>query len=122
MSNSSWFRPDLNSQEGAKSACRAAMWCAVFVASITAVVAIIAIAGVKGMPLPIDGSALFDAAIFAGIAFGLSRCSRFAAVAGFVLFLFERIYMIAKAGFLMGGGILGVILLIAFFNGMRGAF
>ena len=30
--------------------------------------------------------------------------------------------MIAKAGFLMGGGILGIVLALAFFNGMRGTF
>ena len=122
MSKISWYSPDFNTEDGAKAACRTAMWCAVFVAGITTVVAIIAIAGVKGIPLPIDGSALIDAALFAGIAFGLSRFSRFAGVAGFALFLFERLYMIAKAGFLMGGGILGIVLAIAFFNGMRGSF
>ena len=122
MNKGSWFWPDLDTEDGAKSACRAAMWCAVFVAGITTIVALIAIAGVKGLPLPIDGSALIDAALFAGIAFGLSRYSRFAGVAGFALFLIERLYMIAKAGFLMGGGILGIVLALAFFNGMRGTF
>ena len=122
MNKNSWFWPDVTTPDGAKGACRAAMWCAVFVAGITTVVALIAIAGIKGIPIPVDGSALLDAAIFGVIAFGLSRCSRIAGVAGFVLFLYERVYMIAKSGFLMGGGILGVVLLIAFFHGMRGAF
>lgn len=122
MNKSNWFWPDVSNVDEAKKACRSAMWCAVFVASLTTIVALIAISGFKGMPLPVDGSALLDAAIFAGIAFGLSRYSRVAGVAGFVLFLFERLYAISKAGFLMGGGILGIVLLLAFLNGMRGAF
>ncbi|HWZ98868.1 MAG TPA: hypothetical protein VN025_14015 [Candidatus Dormibacteraeota bacterium] len=120
MNKSSWFWPDVSAQDGAKNACRGAMWCAILVAGLTTVVALLALSGVKS--LPIDGSALIDAAIFGGIAFGLSRCSRFAGVAGFALFLFERIYLIAKVGFFMGGGILGIVLLLGFFNGMRGAF
>jgi hypothetical protein len=122
MNKTSWYSPDLSTPDGAKAACRTAMWCAIVVACLTTVVALIALSGFKGIPLPVDGSALIDAAIFGGIAFGLSRCSRIAGVAGFALFLLERIYMIAKAGFLMGGGILGIVLAIAFFNGMRGAF
>jgi len=78
--------------------------------------------GTKLGNLPVDGSALFDAALFAGIAFGLSRFSRFAGVAGFVLFLFERIYMIAKGGPGAGGLFMGIFLLLGFLNGMRGAF
>jgi hypothetical protein len=117
--NTSWYWPDVSSLDGAKGACRSGMWCAIVVAGITTLFALLAIAGVK--LFPIDGSALLDAALFGGIAFGLSRCSRFAGVAGFVLFLIERIYMIAKAGFVPGALIFGVVLLMGFFNGMRGA-
>jgi hypothetical protein len=98
------------------------MWCAVMVAGVTTLVSLLAIAGTKVGNLPVDGSALLDGAIFAGIAFGLSRCSRFAGVAGFVLFLFERIYMISKSGPAAGGLFLGVFLLLGFLHGMRGAF
>jgi len=122
MNNSSWFWPDVSNVDEAKKACRAARWCAVIVASVTSLFAFLAIAGAKFGNLPVDGSALFDAALFAGIAFGLSRFSRFAGVAGFALFLFERIYMIAKGGPGAGGLFLGVFLLLGFFNGMRGAF
>jgi hypothetical protein len=118
--NTSWYWPDVSGLDGAKGACRSGMWCAIVVAGITALFALVAIAGVK--LFPIDGSALLDAALFGGIAFGLSRCSRFAGVAGFVLFLIERIYMIAKVGFVPGALIFGVVLLMGFFNGMRGAF
>ena len=85
--NKSWYWPDVSGLDGAKSACRAGMWCAIIVAGITGLFAFLAIAGVKS--LPVDGSALFDAALFGGIAFGLSRRSRFAGVAGFALFLID---------------------------------
>lgn len=122
MNKSNWFWPDVTNLDEAKKACRSAMWCAIFVASVTTIVALIAISGVASMPLPVNGTALFDAGIFAGIAYGLSRCSRFAGVAGFVLFLFEKLYMLSKGGAAAGGLILGVFLLLGFLHGMRGAF
>jgi hypothetical protein len=122
MTNASWYWPNVTSMDEAKKACRVAMWCAVLVAGITTLVSILAMTGTKLGNIPVDGSALFDAALFAGIAFGLSRFSRFAGVAGFVLFLIERIYMIAKGGPGAGGLFLGVFLLLGFLHGMRGAF
>lgn len=122
MNNSSWFWPDVNNAEEAKKACRVAMWCAIFVAGVTTIFALVAMSGTKIGNLPIDGSALFDAALFAGIAFGLYRYSRFAGVAGFGLFLFERIYMISKSGPAAGGLFMGIFLLLGFLHGMRGAF
>jgi hypothetical protein len=122
MNNSSWFWPDVSNVEEAKKACRVAMWCAIFVASVTTLFSLLALAGTKIANLPIDASALFDAALFAGIAFGLSRYSRFAGVAGFALFLFERIYMISKSGPAAGGLFLGIFILLGFLHGMRGAF
>jgi len=70
----------------------------------------------------ISWSALLDAAIFGVIAFGLSRHSRIAAVAGFALFLGEKIYTAYVIGSILGIGVLGIIILFGFFNGMRGAF
>ena len=122
MNNSSWYWPDVSNVDEAKKACRVAMWCAVFVAGVTTLFAVLALSGAKIANLPIDGSALFDAALFAGIAFGLSRFSRFAGVAGFALFLFERIYMISKSGPAAGGLFMGIFILFGFLHGMRGAF
>src|SRR5215467_10126316 len=122
MTNSSWYWPDLSTAEGAKAACKTAMWCAIVVASVTALFSILAMAGTKLGNAPIDGSALFDAALFSGIAFGLSRCSRFSGVAGFFLLFLEKIYMIAKGGPAAGGLFFGVFLLLGFLNGMRGSF
>src|SRR5262249_6857821 len=98
MSNTSWLWPDVSGEDEAKKACRAAMWCAIIVAGVTALFSFLAMAGTKMNNVPVDGSALLDAAIFGVIAFGLSRYSRIAGVAGFALFLFERIYMLSKAG------------------------
>jgi len=122
MNNSSWYWPDVSNVDEAKKACRVAMWCAIVVASVTSLFSVLAMAGTRIGNLPIDGSALFDAALFAGIAFGLSRFSRFAGVAGFALFLLERIFMIAKGGPAAGGLFMGIFLLLGFLHGMRGAF
>lgn len=119
--NSNWFWPDVSNPEEAKKACKVAMWCAIFVAGVTTLFSLLAMAGTKMNNIPVDGSALIDAALFGGIAFGLSRYSRFAGVAGFALFLLERIYMISKAGVAGGGLFFGVFLLLGFLNGMRGA-
>lgn len=121
MNKSNWFWPDVSNADEAKKACHVAMWCAVFVAVVTTIVALLALSGNKMANMPIDGSALIDAAIFGGIAFGLYRCSRVAGVAGFALFLFERIYMISKAGPTGGGLFMGIFLLLGFLHGMRGA-
>lgn len=121
MNKSNWFWPDVSNPQEAKKACQVAMWCAIFVAGVTALFSFLAMAGTKMNNIPVDGSALIDAALFGAIAFGLSRCSRVAGVAGFVLFLFERIYMISKAGPAAGGLFLGVFLLLGFLHGMRGA-
>lgn len=122
MNKSNWFWPDVSNLDEAKKACRSAMWCAILVAGVTTLFSFLAIAGTKMNNVPVDGSALIDAALFAGIAYGLYRCSRFAGVAGFVLFLFERIYMISKGGPAASGLFLGIVLLLGFLNGMRGAF
>jgi hypothetical protein len=122
MNKSSWFWPDVSNVDEARKACRVAMWCAIIVAGITTLFSVLALTGTKIANLPIDGSALFDAALFAGIAYGLSRFSRFAGVAGFCLFLLERIYMIAKGGPAAAGLFMGIFLLLGFLHGMRGAF
>src|SRR5215469_14697283 len=120
--NSNWFWPDVSNPDEAKKACKVAMWCAIFVAGVTTLFSLLAMSGALKMNnIPVDGSALIDAALFACIAFGLSRYSRFAGVAGFVLFLIERIYMLSKAGPAAGGLFFGIFLLLGFLNGMRGA-
>ena len=80
--------------------------------------AALALAGTK--LFGIDASAFLDAAIFGGIAFGIKRKSRFAAVAGLCLYVLERIYMLQKDG--VAGIFTGIIFTLLFINAVRGAF
>ena len=120
MNNGSWYWPDVSDLDGAKDATKYGMWCAIIVAAITAGLSVLTIMGmgIRG----ISAYALVDAFVFAGIAYGLSRYSRFAAVAGFVLHLAEKIYAYAVTGSILGVGVLAVIVLFGLLNGMRGTF
>jgi len=120
MQNRNWFWPDVDDLNGAKQTARYGMWCAVFVAGATTFVVLLASFGI-----PILGtkpSALLDALIFGGIAFGLSRYSRFAAVAGFALFVYEKVYMFLKTGSFLSVGVLGILIALGFWNSIRGTF
>ena len=117
MANAFW--PDINDLESAKKACGAAAAGAFIVAVITGIVAAIAMAG--SSPIAgIDGSAFVDAAIFAILGFFLRRCSRTAAVITLVLFIIERIFMMAQGG-APAGLIVAIILIVYFIGGVRGA-
>jgi hypothetical protein len=120
MSSGSWYWPDVSDEDGAKDAMRLGMWCAIPVASVTGLFVVFSFFGIKLMG--ITPSALLDAVLFAAIAYGLSKYSRFAAVAGFVLFLIEKIYTFIVTGSILGVGALGVVMLIGLLNGVRGAF
>ena len=86
---------------------------ALFIAVVTGLAASFRVLGV-------DRTALLDAGLFALVAFGIFRVSRFAATFGLVLFVVERIVMLAMGQ--SAGGILGIFLLLAFSNSVRGAF
>jgi hypothetical protein len=120
MNSGSWYWPDVSDLDGAKDATRYGMWCALLVAGVTALFAVLSLFGVRLMG--ITPAALLDAALFGAIGFGLARYSRFAAVAGFLLYLLEKIYALATTGSILGVGALGVVMLFGFFNGIRGAF
>jgi hypothetical protein len=120
MNSGSWYWPDVSDLDGAKDATRFGMWCALLVGGVTALVAVLSLFGIRFMGT--TPAALLDAALFGAIGFGLSRYSRFAAVAGFLLFLVEKIYAFITTGSILGVGVLGVVILFGLFNGMRGAF
>ena len=105
--------PDIDDVEDARAASRMAMWASFLVAGVTVVVAI---AGALGLGL----SALADAAIFLALGFGISRVSRVAASLAFALFIVERVVLFSQTG--NTGGILGIVLLLCFGNGLRGTF
>ena len=120
MNRGSWFWPDVSDLDGAKDATRYGMWCAALVSGVTWLFAALSLLGVR--MTGITPAAIADAILFAGIAYGLYRFSRFAAVAGFVLFLIEKVFMFIKTGSILGVGVFGIIILFGFLNGMRGAF
>ena len=120
MNSGSWYWPDVSDLDGARDSTRYGMWCAIIVAALTAGLSVLTIMGM-GIRA-ISAYALIEAFAFAGIAYGLSRYSRFAAVAGFVLYLADKIYAYVATGSILGVGVLAVVVLFGFLNGMRGAF
>jgi len=120
VNNGSWYWPDVSDLDGAKDATRYGMWCAILVSAVTTLFVGLSFLGIRLMG--ISAGALLDAVLFAAIAYGLARFSRFAAVAGFVLFLAEKIYTAVTMGSILGIGALGVVILFGFLNGVRGVF
>ena len=120
MNSGSWIWPDVSTIDGAKDACRLAMWCATFVGGLTILFAILSVLGIR-----LFGTtpyAFVDAALLGAIAFGLYKYSRVAAVAGFALFLLEKVITFVQTGSILGVGAIGIVILIGFFNGIRGTF
>jgi len=113
-----WYWEDVNDLSGAEKAMQGGFWAALAVAIITSVFVALSFAGVN--LFGIGAAALLDAAIFAAIAFGIKRKSRFAAVAGLVLYIVERVYMMQRGG--RGGIIMGIFFTLLFINAVRGAF
>ncbi len=105
--------PDVDDVVSAKDASRQGMWAAIIVGGVTAILAPLGFLGV-------DAWALCDAVLFFSIAWGIYKVSRTAAVAGLLLFLLERIVMFTQTR--QTGGIVALVLLLAFGNGARGAF
>ena len=115
---SAWYWEDVTSVSGAEKAINGGFWAALIVAIITSLVASLSLAGVH--MFGIGASAFLDAALFAAIAFGIKRRSRFAAVAGLCLYVLERIYMLQRGG--ASGIVMGILFTLLFINAVRGAF
>jgi hypothetical protein len=94
---------------------------AVFVASVTAIFALLAIYFHKPI-FGIDGRALLDASLFAVIAFGIHKKSRVAAVGGLILYLVERVSTLAHGTATGTTGVMAVIFTLYFVHGVRGTF
>jgi hypothetical protein len=115
-----WW-PDVSNREGAEKAIQYGFWAASIVASITAIVAFLAIVFHKAI-LGIDGMGLIDGVLFAVVGFGINRKSRVAAIAGLGLYVVERVYMLKNGGATSGGGFMTAILALYFLHGVRGTF
>lgn len=119
MANKGWWWPEVETREGAEGAIKQAFWAAVIVAAMTALFAMLGALGVGfARGLGIDAWAFLDAALFAGIAFGLRKQSRVAAWAGLLLFGVEKIYLWSRNG--VHGLWLAVIIFLLFIGGVRG--
>lgn len=115
---SAWYWEDVTDVGGAEKAMNGGFWAALIVAIITSLVACLSFFGMR--LLGINGWAFLDAGIFAAIAVGIKRKSRFAAVAGLFLYVLERIYMLQRGG--TGGIVMGILFTLLFINAVRGAF
>jgi hypothetical protein len=113
--------PDVSDLPSAEKAIRCGFGAATLVASVTAVVALLALFLHKPI-LGIDGGGLVDAAAFAGIAFGICRRSRAAALAGFAMYLGEMTYIVAQGSDISRGAVMRVLLVLYFLHGVRGTF
>jgi hypothetical protein len=116
------FWPDVSTLPDVAWAVKQGVWAAGFVAVVTGIVALVALS-LHTAVLGLGASALVDSAIFAAVAYGIHKNSRFAAVSGLVIYLVERIYMFKAAG-VHGGGATAmvVILTLAFVTAIRGTF
>jgi len=114
-----WYWPELVDLASARQAVHRARGAALFVAGMTVLVALLALAGIELMK-GASAWALLDAALFFLIAWGLHRFSRTAAVAGLVLFVLERLAVMFQTR--ASGILLTVILILLFVHGVRGAF
>jgi hypothetical protein len=115
---SSWYWEDVSGVSGAEKAINGGFWAALFVAVVTSLFVGLSFAGIS--LLGIGPAALLDAGIFAVIAIGIKRKSRFAAVAGLILYIIERVYMFQRGG--TGGMVMGIVFTLLFLNAVRGAF
>lgn len=71
--------------------CNVGFGAAVFVASVTTIVVLASFSGVQAIPgAQVNVLVMIDALMFAAIAWGIRRHSRFAAIAGLALFVIEK--------------------------------
>lgn len=121
-SKSRWYWPQIHDVESARRAARQGRNVALLVATLTSCLALIGHTYAEfAEKTGFDAWAFLDAALFFVIAFGIGRLSRTAAIAGFLLFLLEKIVMWADDG-AANGWIVAVFILLAFLHSIRGTF
>ena len=115
-----WW-PDVSTLAGARSARMYGVWAALFSAVVTAIFATWSLVSEKPVLDFVDASAFVDVAIFAGVAFGIYKGSRFAAIAGLVVFVGEKVYQMAVSS--TGSGIfLALALTYCYVTAIRGTY
>jgi Zn-dependent protease len=115
-----WYWPTIEDESSAEQATKAAVGVSGFIAALTALLAVLSIFYHKPI-LGLDGLGLIDAAIFALIAWRISKLSRAWAVVGLLMYLLEVGYKLATnpSGAL---GVLTIIFILTYINAIRGAF
>jgi hypothetical protein len=116
-----WWWPDVSLVEAARKATIQGMWAAIFVAGVTGLFAAYALASGQKAAAYIDAWAFVDSVIFGAIAFGLYKESRFAAVAGLVIFIIEKIGQNLTAP-APSGIFVAVVIIICFTGAVRGTY
>ena len=118
-----WWWPDVTTIESATKATKQGMWAAVCVAVVTAIFATVAAnsGNIKYGADSISPWAFIDSAVFSVVAFGLYKNSRVAAVAGLVVFVFEKLDQITSAG-TVGNIFIAVIIALCFVGAVRGTY
>lgn len=115
-----WYWPTIEDESSAEHATKTAVGASGFIAAVTGVLAVLSI--IYHHPiLGLDGWGLVDAGIFALIAWRISKVSRAWAIVGLLMYLLEVGYKLATnpSGAL---GVLTIIFVLAYINGIRGAF
>ena len=117
-----WW-PNIEDQQGAKKAAHEGAGAAVFVMAVTLLFSVLAMFSVQILPGPkFSAWSLGDAGLFAIAAWRIYKMSRAWAVVGLLLFLYERVYAFYVRPTATAGIIVGLIVLLAFVNGVRGTF
>lgn len=117
-----WW-PDVSTPIAARSARMYGVWAALFSAIVTALLASWSLGSGKAALGFIDAWAFLDVAIFAAIAFGIYKESRFAAVSGLVIFLGEKLYQISITTITpMSGIVMAFILGMCYVAAIRGTY
>ncbi len=111
----------VDSIEGAKKATAQGYGIAYFVAILTGIIALIAMTTGESIG-GIDAYAIVDVLLMALAGLGMQFYSRIAAVGALVLFVLGKAVMLSEGNMSAGGWVMGIIIIFAFINGIRGTF
>jgi hypothetical protein len=114
-----WIWPTIVDDVSARKAARNGFASCMWVAGLSLMAGILSLFGIKIGNF--DAWIIVDASMFAIIGWRVYKLSRTWAVLGLILFLAEIYYKVAS-GERAGIGVVTVILLLGFFNGVRGTF
>lgn len=118
----SWrsYWPQISDITSAEEAAKQGVWASLLMTFVTT--GAVLVGKLTGFQfLGVETSSLVDAGLFALIAWGINRNSRFAAVCGLLLYLLEQLMLILSSGF-TGATVVTVILVLMYITSIRGTF